>query len=84
MASPRPRSLRILLLLGCAGLALPLAWWLALEVGTGLSGIWWGLSLGLACVAVSLVYWIRAFGPAHDAHAPAPSGLQGDTEEASA
>jgi len=48
-------------------LALPLSYGLGLRAGWGLSGIWWGLCLGLACVAVGLVAWIRLRGPAHDA-----------------
>ena len=50
-------------LLGFYGLALPLAYWLAFPRGLGLLGIWWGLCLGLATVAICLVFWIRAFGP---------------------
>jgi len=45
-------------------LALPLAWWLAFERGLRLQGIWWGLALGLAIVAVLLLVWIRYRGPA--------------------
>ena len=47
-------------------LALPIGTWLALRRGWGLAGIWWGLALGLGLVAISLVLWIRARGPAAD------------------
>jgi MATE family multidrug resistance protein len=45
------------------GVGLPLGVWLVLRQGWGLAGIWWGLCLGLAVVASSLVVWIRARGP---------------------
>ena len=48
-------------------LALPAAWWLAFRAGQGLSGIWWGLTLGIGSVAVLLLLWIGRFGPAHAA-----------------
>ncbi|MBZ0112212.1 MAG: hypothetical protein K8J08_07125, partial [Thermoanaerobaculia bacterium] len=51
-------------LVGYYGLALPLAYWLAFPRGMGLPGIWWGLCLGLATVAVCVTLWIRSFGPA--------------------
>ena len=47
-------------------LALPIGSWLALRRGWGLAGIWWGLAFGLGMVAISLVLWIRARGPAMD------------------
>ena len=47
-------------------LGLPLGSWLALRAGFGLAGIWWGLACGLGCVAISLVLYIRARGPAVD------------------
>ena len=47
-------------------LALPVGTWLALRRGWGLAGIWWGLACGLGMVAISLVLWIRARGPAMD------------------
>ena len=52
-------------LLGYYLLALPLAAWLTFARHLGLPGIWWGLSLGLASVAVMLVAWIWRKGPAH-------------------
>ncbi|NNL68031.1 MAG: MATE family efflux transporter [Myxococcales bacterium] len=51
-------------------LGLPIGGWLALRQGWGLAGIWWGLCLGLAVVAFSLVAWIRARGPESLADAP--------------
>ena len=50
-------------------LALPIGSWLALRRGWGLAGIWWGLAFGLGLVAISLVLWIRARGPAVDRRA---------------
>jgi MATE family multidrug resistance protein len=47
-------------------LALPIGYWLALHRGWGLAGIWWALAFGVGLVAVSLVVWIRARGPAVD------------------
>jgi MATE family multidrug resistance protein len=46
-------------------LGLPLGWWLAFRQGVGLAGIWWGLALGLATVAIMLIAWIAKRGPAH-------------------
>lgn len=51
-------------LVGYYLLALPLAWFLGFRLGLGVEGIWWGLALGLAAVAVLLVGWISRFGPA--------------------
>jgi len=51
-------------LLGYWALGLPLGAWLAFRAGWGLHGIWWGLCFGLAVVAVSLVLFVRARGPA--------------------
>jgi MATE family multidrug resistance protein len=45
-------------------LALPLAYWLGLRTDWQLAGIWWGLALGLALVAITLVAWIAKAGPA--------------------
>ena len=47
-------------------LGLPIGSWLALRRGWGLAGIWWALAFGVGLVAVSLVLWIRARGPAVD------------------
>ena len=43
-------------------LGLPIGWWLALERGWGLAGIWWGLCLGLVVVASALLVWVRLCG----------------------
>jgi MATE family multidrug resistance protein len=53
-------------LLGYWLLGLPLGAWLGLErgLGMGLPGIWWGLALGLAVVALLLVRRIHRRGPA--------------------
>jgi MATE family multidrug resistance protein len=45
-------------------LGLPLGAWLGLRAGFGLAGIWWGLCIGLASVALLLVGWIHWRGPA--------------------
>jgi MATE family multidrug resistance protein len=45
-------------------IGIPLGAWLGLRAGFGLSGIWWGLCLGLAVVATLLVIWLRLRGPA--------------------
>ena len=50
-------------LLGYYALALPFASWLAFRMGHGLAGLWWGLSLGLATIALALVVWIVLRGP---------------------
>jgi len=59
-------------LVGYWCIGLPLGWWIGPGSHGGLEGIWWGLSLGLAIVALSLVAWIRRSGPASlAAHPPA-------------
>jgi MATE family multidrug resistance protein len=58
-------------LLGYWILGLPLGGWLALGAGVGLAGIWWGLALGLAVVALLLVRRVRLRGPA--SATPGPS-----------
>jgi MATE family multidrug resistance protein len=47
---------------GYYAIALPFAWWLGLERGLGLAGIWWGLCLGLVVVASALLAWVRLSG----------------------
>jgi MATE family multidrug resistance protein len=63
----RPRPAAYLNLLGYWVFALPIGGWLALETDWGLRGLWWGLCLGLALVATSLLAWIRLHGPNRDA-----------------
>ena len=53
-------------LIGYWLLGLPLGGWLALRGGFGLAGLWWGLALGLAVVALSLVAFVALRGPRHD------------------
>ena len=62
MGNTRPAAL--FNLLGYYVLALPLAYFLAFRRGYGLPGIWWGLALGLAVVALLLVAFIAGRGPA--------------------
>ena len=56
-------------LLGYWVLGLPFGAWLAFRAGWGLTGIWWGLCAGLCIVAISLVLFLRARGPARYAAA---------------
>lgn len=51
-------------LLGYWVLGLPVGAWLALRGGMGLAGIWWGLALGLAVVALLLTRRLSRLGPA--------------------
>ena len=62
----RTRPAMVFNLVSYWGLGLPIGSWLALRRGWGLAGIWWGLACGLGLVAISLVLWIRARGPAMD------------------
>jgi len=62
MGKTRPAA--FMHLFGFYGLALPLGWWLTFREGRGLAGLWWGLALGLAAVAVLMVAWIARRGPA--------------------
>jgi MATE family multidrug resistance protein len=45
-------------LLGYFALALPLGYLVAFPGGRGLGGIWFGLAVGLVCVALGLVFWV--------------------------
>jgi MATE family multidrug resistance protein len=63
-AMGRPRATAVFNFFGYYILGVPLGYALAYHTSEGLGGIWWGLCLGLAVVAVSLVLWIRARGPA--------------------
>jgi MATE family multidrug resistance protein len=62
MGQTRPAAL--FNVVGYYGLALPLAWWLGFRMRLGLPGIWWGLALGLAVVAVLLLAYVGRYGPA--------------------
>ena len=61
MGQTRPAAL--FNLVGYYVLALPLAYWLAFPLGMGLTGIWWGLCLGLVVVAILLLGWVAIKGP---------------------
>ena len=63
----RTRPAAVIHVVGFWGLALPLAWWLTFPRALGLAGLWWGLALGLASVALLLVLWIAWRGPARTA-----------------
>ena len=62
MGQTRPAAL--FNLVGYYALGLPLAYWLAFPMGMGVAGIWWGLCLGLAVVAILLLVWVGMKGPA--------------------
>lgn len=62
MGQTRPAALANLL--GYYVLALPLGAWLAFRAGMGVVGLWWGLALALALVALGLVGWVWRHGPA--------------------
>jgi MATE family multidrug resistance protein len=74
MGTPRPAA--IFNLLGYYGLALPLGCTLAFRGGMGVRGVWIGLAVGLAAVAVLLVAWIVYRGPGADAKARAMSAVE--------
>jgi len=58
----RTRAPALVTLVGYYAIALPFAWWLGLDRGLGLAGIWWGLCLGLVVVASALLVWVRLCG----------------------
>jgi MATE family multidrug resistance protein len=62
MGKTRPAA--VINLVGYYALALPIGYVLAFRLGMGMAGIWWGLAIGLAVVAVSLVVWVWRRGPA--------------------
>lgn len=63
MGNTRPAA--VINLVGYWVIALPLGWWLAFDQGYGLQGVWWGLAIALALVALGLMLWLRRHGPAH-------------------
>jgi MATE family multidrug resistance protein len=71
MGGTRPAA--VFNLIGYWVLGLPLGAWLGLRAGHGLGGIWWGLCIGLAIVAVSLVVWVYRRGPARATALVAPA-----------
>jgi MATE family multidrug resistance protein len=54
-------------LLGYWALALPIGYMLAFRRGFGLPGLWWGLTIGLAAVAVALAVYVVRKGRVRDA-----------------
>jgi multidrug resistance protein, MATE family len=60
----RTRPAALFNLIGYYVLAMPLAIWLGAPQRYGLLGMWWGLALGLAVVALLLLVWIARRGPA--------------------
>jgi len=63
LGSTRPAA--VFNFVGYYVLALPIGAGLAFTAGLGVAGLWWGLAIGLAVVAVFLVWWIGTRGPAH-------------------
>ncbi|MCK6446472.1 MAG: MATE family efflux transporter [Planctomycetes bacterium] len=61
----RPRPAAAFNLIGYWAFALPIGWWLGFRGGHGLAGLWWGLSIGLALVALSCIAWVARRGPLH-------------------
>lgn len=59
----RTRPAALFNLIGFWLFALPLGAWMTFGLGLGLNGLWLGLALGLAAVALMLTGWIRYRGP---------------------
>jgi len=72
MGKTRPTA--VANVIGYYALGLPLGWWLTFELGLGLPGLWWGVALGVAVVALALVAWIAWRGPAHASALDASAG----------
>ena len=53
-------------LVGYWMLALPLAFWMAFKREMGLPGIWWGLAIALAIVALGMMAIVHFSGPGKD------------------
>jgi MATE family multidrug resistance protein len=70
----RTRPAALFNLLGYYALGLPLAIWLAFEAGFGAKGLWWGLTVALATVALLLVGWVWRRGPARATTVARPTG----------
>lgn len=67
----RTRPAALFNLIGYYFFALPLGWWMTFNLGLGLQGLWAGLALGLAAVALMLAAWIHYRGPEWQGrHAP--------------
>ena len=69
-------------------LALPIGYWATFHLGLGLRGVWWGLALALALVAVGLVVFVRVAGPArakaiYSSAAASPARSAGQTDSPS-
>ena len=60
----RTRPLAVIHFIAFYMIGLPVAWLLAFRAEWGVTGVWWGLCLGLASVAVGLVLWVLRRGPA--------------------
>lgn len=60
----RPRPAAVFNLVGYYALAIPLAWLLGFHTSLRLIGVWTGLALGLAAIALALIVWVWRRGPA--------------------
>ncbi|TPV94371.1 MAG: MATE family efflux transporter [Myxococcales bacterium FL481] len=49
--------------LGYYVLGLPAGAYLAFVADYGLQGLWWGFAIGLSCVAILLILWVKIRGP---------------------
>ena len=47
----------MMVMLPCSVARIPLAWYLAFELGWGVNGIWWTLTITTGVKAVVLAYW---------------------------